>query len=83
VEWVRNVVWQCQEAKVPVLVKQVGSNCLTYEATPDGWPAGTELSALAGTDERRVRLNDPKGADPSEWPADIRLHQFPAAYSSL
>lgn len=29
--------------------------------------------------EVRVRLRDPKGADPSEWPEDLRVQEFPHA----
>lgn len=53
VEWIRSVVQQCQAARVPVFVKQLGANC-------------------------NIPLRHQKGADPSEWPADLRVRQWPA-----
>lgn len=26
---------------------------------------------------RRVKLGDPKGANPDEWPEDLRIREFP------
>lgn len=53
--WVRGIVRQCDEARVPCFVKQLGSN-----------PSGV----LWG-------LRDRKGGDPSEWPEDLRVQEFP------
>lgn len=57
VEWVRSIVAQCQRARVPVFVKQLGSKA--------------ELQF-----GHRAFLH-PKGGDPSEWPSDLRVRQFP------
>ena len=48
---------QCQAAKVPVFIKQMGSNPVD--------------------DISRLYFAHTKGGDPSEWPADLRVQQFP------
>ncbi|UYV13775.1 MAG: phage Gp37/Gp68 family protein [Phycisphaera sp.] len=68
--WIRGVVEQCREAKVPCFVKQLGSNPLA-------------TLAETGTDEtdddnvERLELDDPKGGDPAEWPEDLRVRKMP------
>jgi protein gp37 len=61
VEWIRSVVRQCAEAKVPCWNKQLGresrdSNCMIFP------------------------LRDRAGADPYEWPADLRVRQRPVGW---
>lgn len=51
VAWIRSIVQQCQTARVPVFVKQLGS---------------------------KAGLRGSKGGDPSEWPEDLRVREFPA-----
>lgn len=64
VRWARDTVQQCKAAGVPVFVKQLGSN-----------PA--PLSVEAGSVRERLWLKDRAGADPSEWPEDLRVREFP------
>jgi protein gp37 len=84
VEWIGDVVEQCHAARVPVFVKQLGSLPVMDEAA---WRART--AAGAGT----LLLNHLKhklapegtvplkftgaGADPTEWPAHLRVQEFP------
>ena len=42
------------------------------EHNPDGYVAEYQGAPI------RLRLNDRKGGDPSEWPADLRVREFPA-----
>lgn len=67
VEWIRSLVWQCKEADVPVFVKQVGAN---------PWLDPGEL-ARRRSEPGYKPLHDAKGGDPSEWPEDIRVREFP------
>jgi protein gp37 len=64
VEWIRSVVRQCKAADVPVFVKQLGANA--REGEPG--PLGTTAEWLT---------KDRAGADPSEWPEDLRVRQWP------
>jgi len=61
-EWVRDLVRQCQEAGVACFVKQLGANV--------HWQGGAGI-------ERHGRPNDPKGGNPAEWPKDLRVREFP------
>jgi protein gp37 len=91
ISWVRGVVGQCQKWKVPVFVKQLGTHVIDRNDAgfdghePDNWPDGTETDdwdldpcrQYQGADAR-ILLSDSKGADPAEWPEDLRLQEFPA-----
>jgi protein gp37 len=64
VEWVRSIVKQCDEAAVPCFVKQLGAK------------------AISSRPYERVSLgiSHPKGGDPSEWPEDLRVQQYPVSW---
>lgn len=84
----RNTVGQCQDAGVPVFVKQLGSNPqeIAYPSNvtkvektqwhSEGW---TEIHEQGHRPHWRkyYRLKDRAGADPTEWPADLRVQEFP------
>lgn len=93
VQWARDIVRQCKESGVPVFVKQMGAYVIDRnDAGFDGcepweWPEGTDdrlEHEIHGYVERhqgadvRVRLADRAGADPAEWPEDLRVREFPA-----
>ncbi len=59
--WIRSVVAQCKAAGVPCFVKQLGAR--PFERT---------IEARDG-----LKLRDRKGGDPAEWPADLRVREFP------
>lgn len=62
IEWIRSIRDQCAAASVPVFVKQLGSN-----------PQYTNHADTM----QSYSLKDPKGGDWSEWPADLRIREFP------
>ncbi len=68
---IRASVRQCDDAGVPVFVKQLGS--FPY----DDRRAGRTMPGLYEEDAR-ITLLDSAGADPAEWPEDIRVQEFPA-----
>jgi protein gp37 len=63
VEWIRSIVAQCQAAGVPVFVKQLGANSGRVDEDGHQWLV--------------QHLRDRKGGDPSEWPEDLRIREFP------
>lgn len=65
VAWVRSLVAQCKAAGVACFVKQLGGN-----------PAPIRIEA--GSVKERLFLRDGKGGDPSEWPADLCVREWPA-----
>lgn len=84
VEWARSTVRQCREAGVACFVKQLGARLITYVG-------GEDMELVAGwkhrrwhdpefTDQRRqeIGLRSSKGGDMAEWPADLRVREFPA-----
>jgi protein gp37 len=89
VSWVRSLVGQCRSAGVPVFVKQLGAhvedrNDAGFEGDPgDSWTPETRHCALTiqgwQGDPVRILLRSRKGGDPDEWPADLRVRQFPEA----
>jgi protein gp37 len=64
--WARSIRNQCKYAGVPFFMKQVG-------AKPGGMnhPLGFPPSFVSW------RPADSHGADPAEWPADLRIREFP------
>jgi protein gp37 len=78
IDWIRSGVKQCATADVRAFVKQLGSFVTTDEMTPDGWPPGTCLEwNKACVEHGCVFLKHKKGGDPLEWPADLRVREFP------
>lgn len=66
VAWVRSIKNQCQAAGVPVFVKQLGADPRRpyHEESCEGYAP-------------KLKLKNKKGADPSEWPADLRVREVP------
>jgi protein gp37 len=63
VEWISDLLRQCRQLGIAPFVKQIGS----YHS----WPFGTDQSATL------LKLKDKKGGDPSEWPEELRVREFP------
>jgi protein gp37 len=59
--WARSTIEQCKAARVSVFCKQLGA--CPKETLHGHW--------------RDVALKDRAGADPSEWPADLNVREFP------
>ncbi len=66
VQWARDLIGQCRDAGVAPFVKQLGS--LAYDS------AGPGLDFCAAN---ILELRDGHGGDWSEWPADLRVREFP------
>jgi protein gp37 len=64
IDWARKVIEQCKAAGVACFVKQLGAK--PFQSPRGNSPKGYKLS-----------LKDRKGGDISEWPADIRVREFP------
>lgn len=57
-DFIRQIISQCRDARIPCFVKQIGR-----------WVFNDAF----------VVPKDKKGADPSEWPEDLRVQQWPGA----
>ena len=83
VAWARSVVRQCKDAGVACFVKQLGANPVGGELDCDECDGsgrylidGKPLRCICA--DGRV-LRDRKGGEPSEWPDDLRVREFPDA----
>lgn len=94
VAWARSIVAQCRAAGIPVLVKQFGRdvrdrNDAGFEGdTARSWPMDTDVQDYPNgfRDDYqgapvRVRLVNKKGGDPTEWPEDLRVREFPEVHA--
>jgi len=73
ISWLRSVVQQCQAARVPVFVKQLG-NCSVGECIVlDDSHEPVVCNVL-------YHWRDRNGSDPHEWPYDLRVQEFPHEY---
>lgn len=82
VEWARSLIKQCRAHGVACFVKQIGSSPRERELSdwPDAWPNGTRRINLVGDgfgNHCVTGLRHRNGADPTDWPEDLRVQQFP------
>lgn len=93
--WARSLVGQCREAGVPCFVKQLGRRPRTgyYDEEtrdeceagncewpdPIGWSEHDGQPGLDAVVELKLRSLD--GRDPAEWPADLRVQEWPEVQS--
>jgi hypothetical protein len=64
--WLRSIVAQCQAAGVACFVKQLGAQPFIGRYVPGVFVPDYEL-----------HLKSKKGGDPSKWPEDLRVREFP------
>jgi protein gp37 len=67
-EWLTDIVAQCDFAGVPCFVKQLGRHPVAREKGVVTWP--------------EFDLRDRKGGDMAEWPEELRVRQFPRALTT-
>lgn len=70
VAWIRSAVEQCKSAGVPCFVKQLGASPYAdkHYRPEDSVPMNLATSIV---------LRHRKGGDPSEWPEDLRVREWP------
>lgn len=71
-DWARSLVAQCRDAGVAPFVKQLGARPESSSQDDKRHCGDTMLPSPF-----RMRLQDRAGADPSEWPEDLRVRKFP------
>lgn len=79
IAWARSIVTQCKAAKVPVFVKQLGSNVgfvrEQESARGNTMPSFHHFDKASGLHIKK--LDHPKGGDMEEWPTDLRIREYP------
>lgn len=73
IAWCRSIIGQCRAADVPVFVKQLGANF----QDPENAIGGCQTKTPEEYGQLHRRLTNKKGGDPSEWPEDLRVREFP------
>jgi protein gp37 len=87
VDWIRDIKDQCEAACVPVFVKQLGANPVYTAAgiSPRGdnavlkahWNDPSLNIPWNSLHNGAPKVHDKKGGDMAEWPADLRVREFP------
>lgn len=72
--WARSTVRQCHAAGVACFVKQMGARAFEM-FPPQMYP--DDVSRWHAQVPRERAFLDAKGGDPSEWPEDLRVREFP------
>ena len=62
---------------MPVFIKQLGANVNLFNTKEDRLNEPLEQRVSGYPDDHQVHFLHPKGGDPAEWPADLRVQQFP------
>lgn len=76
VAWARSTIAQCRGAGVACFVKQVGTRPTLEKWTAAAGREWTSRGASVG-EAGSILLRDRKGGDMAEWPADLRVREFP------
>lgn len=81
-DWARGTVSACKDAGVPVFVKQLGAVPVMSEVD---WRAMSPAPLLNYRNDKRalvatvpLKFRHPKGGEPSEWPADLDVREYPS-----
>lgn len=84
IRWARDLVRACRLYGAAPFVKQLGSHVRWDGISMPGqhWPTSmlSEQDAWPALDQDapfRVRLKDGHGGDPSEWPDDLKVREYP------
>lgn len=79
VAWIRDGLRQCREAGVAAFVKQLGRWARLIDPDRAAWHEQWKLARdiTYDGDAFYVELKNRKGADPAEWPSDLRVQEFP------
>ena len=74
IDWARDLRDQCKAAGVAFFMKQLGSDPVMWQRSHE-YPSD-------GCDVSMNWIEDPKGGDPSEWPEDLRIREFPNGWQA-
>lgn len=78
VEWIRSLVHQAYRARKPIFVKQLGAKPFLHkQQSVDISRPGFKFKMQSLEINSTIRLSDPKGGDPQEWPKDLQVRQYP------
>lgn len=70
--WMREILRQAKALNIPTFVKQLGAKPFIGTQPYGGHGSGMTLGAVG------LHLKSAKGGDPSEWPSDLVIREFPS-----
>ena len=85
--WARSIRDQCRAAEVAFFAKQLGAHVVCRNDEVSDWfdECGHldlgHVERFQGAVGRVYGFRHPAGADPAEWPADLRVQEFPETRS--
>lgn len=80
VGWIRDIVRQCREARVPCFVKQLGADPIVYHSEAMAEASAGRRIAWDDSGEQvsaKLVLRSRAGSDPGEWPGNLNVREFP------
>ncbi len=77
IQWAWDTVEACRDADVACFVKQTGSRPFVEVDNLEGWHDISNFRMKAGELVMSIKLKSRSGSDPAEWPADLRVQEFP------
>ncbi len=84
ITWARQIVHQCQDAGIPVFMKQLGSRPIrsrvdlaTYTPAAIECEHGHDVCPACDAGTFPLELRDSKGGDPKEWPSGLNVREMP------
>jgi len=77
-EWVRKITYECEEARVPLFVKQLGA---AYSDPVDGIAGASLKIPEEAVSLLKRRLKHRSGTDMKEWPEGLRIRESPGGKS--
>lgn len=72
IQWGINTLEFCRANDVKFFCKQLGANPVSYHPQIDGWPSS---AMIRHGSPYSIGLAHPKGGDPEEWPAVLRVRE--------
>lgn len=78
-EWLWDLKEQCERMKIPFFMKQMGSHSCTDNANLWDFPEPEPYLEAEGQGFAACRIHwrDKAGADPAEWPDQLKIQEFP------
>lgn len=77
IDWIRSIVRQCKQVDTACFVKQLGAKPRATLSEIQAWPQARRFWQSTEDGKHVVLPVDRKGGDRDEWPADLRVQQFP------
>ncbi len=75
IDWIRSLIAQCKAAAVPCFTKQLGSS--PFDSSVPIVTNRVRGGRLIALTTNTIKLKDRKGGDIDEFPADLRVREFP------